>query len=163
MILVIGAKGGVGTTSVAAALARAGDAIGADLADGGLAGRLERPTWALSQLAFALPAALHERVDDIVRRRATLLWTPDCALSTEKTVSVLRDIDNRCPIITDGGIELPPGVEQLAEAVVIVTADDDIARWHERRLLARFPGAIVIEGTREAAADLADRLFGPGD
>jgi hypothetical protein len=163
MILVIGAKGGVGATTFATELTRITEGIGLDLADGQLAARLERPTWALSQLAFALPAALRERVDDIVRRRATLLWTPDCALSTEKTLSALRDIDNRCPIVADGGIEPPQGSEQLAEAVVIVSTEDDIAGWHERRLLARFPGATVVAGTREAAADLADRLFGCGD
>jgi hypothetical protein len=51
--------------------------------------------------------------------------------------------------------------------VVIVTADNDthavsfpVARWHTRRLQARFPGAIVVEGTKDAALEVADRLFG---
>ncbi len=163
MILVIGAKGGVGTTTFAAELVCIADAIGLDLSDGQMAGRLDRATWALSPVAYATAAARRELIDTVVRRRIALLWTPDCALSNEDIWGAVRDIDNRVPVIADGGIEPPPGAQAAARAVVIVTADNDIARWHTRRLQARFPGAIVVEGTKEAAGDLADRLFGSGD
>ncbi len=160
MILVIGAKGGVGTTLVAAEIAHLADAVGLDLADGQLTARLERPTWALSRLAFAGPAQTRDAINEIVRRRVSLLWTPECALANEKAWAAVRDVGNRCPVVADGGIELPAGAECLAEAVIIVSANDDVARWHERRLLARFPGAFVVAGTKEAAGELADRLFG---
>ena len=42
---------------------------------------------------------------------------------------------------------------------VIVSADNEVARWHEQRLLGRYPRASVIQGTREAARALAAQLF----
>jgi hypothetical protein len=160
MILVIGAKGSVGATTFAAELVGLADAIGLDLADGQLAGRLDRATWTLSPMAYATPAARRDFVDRVVRRRMALLWTPECALSGDKVWSAVRDVDNRVPVIADAGIEPPPGAPAVARAVVIVTADLDVARWHTRRLQARFPGAIVVEATKEAALEVADRLLG---
>lgn len=167
MILVIGAKGGVGATTVAAELVRLSGAIGLDLAGGQLAGRLDRATWLLSQVACATAAARRESIDIIIQRRIALLWTSDCALSSEAVWSAVRDIDNRVPVVADGGIEPPPGAEAAAGAVIIVTAEHDahavsqpVARWHTRRLQARFPSAIVIEGTKQGAAEVADQLFG---
>lgn len=159
MILVIGAKGGVGTTSVAYELVRASQAIGLDRSDGQLLARLERTTWPLAWLTYAAPAQRRKMVETIIQRRFSLMWSVECNVISDSAWAVVRDIANRRPVVIDGGIALLDDAAQWSEHIVIVSEDNEVARWHERRLLGRYPRASVIEGTREAARTLAAQLF----
>jgi hypothetical protein len=159
MILVIGAKGGVGTTLVAHELVRASRAIGLDRSDGQLAARLERTTWPLAWLTYAAPAQRRKMVETIIQRRFSLMWSAECNVTLDSTWTVVRDIANRRPIVIDGGIASLDDAAQWSEHIVIVSADNDVAHWHERRLLGRYPRASVIDGTKEAARALAAQLF----
>ena len=159
MILVVGAKGGVGTTQVAYELARASKAVALDLADGQLAARLERTTWSLGRFVFITAAQRREMVEAIVERRCTLLWAVECNLRLESTWTTVRDIASRKPVVIDGGIAPPEEAGQWSEQVVIVSTDNVVARWHEQQLRARYPHAVVVDGTKEAARALAARLF----
>ena len=157
--LVIGAKGGVGTTTVALELARRGSAVAVDLADGQFAARLERATWSLATLGFGTASQQREAVELIVKRGPALMWTPECHLAIEAVQAGLRAIGVRRPVVMDGGLEPQPGLAALADAVVIITADSDLARWHEQHLRQRYPQAQSSLGTREAARELAAQLF----
>ena len=159
MILVVGAKGGVGTTQVAYELVRASQAVALDLADGQLAARLERTTWSLGWFVFVTATQRREMVETIVQRRGTLLWAAECNLRRESTWSTIRDIAHRRPVVIDGGIAPPEEAGQWSEQVVIVSTDHAVAHWHERQLQARYPRAGVVGGTKEAARTLAARLF----
>jgi hypothetical protein len=165
--LVIGCKGGVGATTVALELVKAWQGVGLDGACGQLAARLERPAWMLSQIAFSPAAQRRLLVDDVVRRRPTILWTGECSLAAEQASAFVRAVADRAPvvgdvgtgngIVADGGLE-PNGLASQAETIVVVTAEGDVAQWHTKRLLARFPGALTVSGTREAARALAAQL-----
>ncbi|RLC78853.1 MAG: hypothetical protein DRJ03_24555 [Chloroflexi bacterium] len=169
-VLVMGAKGGVGTTSVALHLARrAARGIGLDLtADGQLAARLSRPTWTLSDAA--LRSAQQQRmVDQVVKQSVSLLWTPVCALPNISVAAwdFVRAVAARATVVADGGIEPLEEAARLADVTVIVSAESDVARYHAQRLGRRFPNAQVLEldlsqsrnETRDAARELAARLF----
>ena len=168
LVLVVGAKGGVGTTSVAEHLARAGKGIGLDLADGQLAARLERTTWALADTALAGAARRQRMVDQVVKRSVSLLWTPTCVLVEEDVWEFVRSITDRALIVADGGIEPPEDVVQLADVTVIVGAETDVAQFHTNRLKRRLPQAKVLtldlsqsrNETKEAARELATQLLG---
>jgi len=145
MILVIGAKGGVGTTTVAAALVRALRGIGLDAADGQLAARLERPALLLSEAA--MERRTQDLVDRIVRKRLSLVWTPECAFLSDPVLQLLRAVDERVDMIADGGIEPPPELNALCGQIIIVSdSENPVARYHEQRLVQKFPGARVIHG-----------------
>ncbi len=159
MIYVIGTKGGVGTTTVAVELARAGSAVAVDLADGQFAARVERTTWPLAALAFVVATTRRARIEEIVQRRHTLLWSAECALAPDNTWSIIYDIAHRRPVVIDGGLAPVAAVVRQAEQYVIVTADNDVARWHERQLLQQMPRALVVFGLKEAARVLAAQLF----
>ena len=158
-MLVIGAKGGVGTTRVAHTLVKAGDAIALDLADGQLAARLERTTWPLAWLAFVTPTQRRSMIETIVQRRFSLAWSPECGLKPAQAWAAVREVAVRRPVIIDGGIEPPDEAAQQADAIIIVSADTDVARWHTRRLSAQYPQATVTLGTKDAARALAAQLF----
>jgi len=169
LILVVGAKGGVGTTSLALHLARAGNAVGLDLADGQLAVLLERRTWTLDGLAFTTEGQRRKAIDEVVNRRLTLLWVPECALALEQTWGFVRAVADRCPVVADGGINPPSEIDPLADEVVIVSAEDNpVAQYHEQRLRRRFPDAIAIplnlgksrRVIKNTAEDLAGKIFG---
>jgi len=170
LVLVMGAKGGVGTTSVALHLARAAQGIGLDLTtDGQLAARLERPTWTLVDVA--LRSAQQQRmVDQAVKRAVSLLWTPVCALSniSDEAWDFVRAVADRVLVVADGGIEPVGEVGCLADVAIIVSAaGSDVAQFHTQRLGRQFPNARVLEldlsqsrtETRDAARELAAELF----
>lgn len=169
LVLVMGAKGGVGTTSVAEHLARAGKGIGLDLADGQLAARLERPTWTLADAA--LRSAQQQRiVDQAVKRKVSLLWTPVCAALPNVNGAVwsfVNAVADRVTVVADGGIEPLDEISHLADVAVIVSAESDVAQFHTNRLKRRFPQAQVLTldlnqsraETRDAARELAAELF----
>ena len=163
IVLVIGAKGGVGATTVALELARRGNAVAVDLADGQFVARLERPTWSLATLGFGSAGQQREATELIVKRSPALMWTPECRLSSEAVQAGLRAIGVRRPVVMDGGLESRSGlvgaIAQMADTILIVTADSDLARWHEQRLRQQYPQAQISLGTREAARELAAQLF----
>ena len=170
LILAIGAKGGLGTTSLvlALALARAGDAVGLDLSDGQLAARLGREARLLSRPAFASKAQRRRAVDEVVKRRLTLLWTPECLLKPDAAWGFVRAVADRAVVVADGGIEPPEGIAALADEIVIVSAGPDeesgaadpVVVWHERRLRNRFPDVLTATNDEESVRELAERLFG---
>jgi hypothetical protein len=163
----IGAKGGVGTTRVALELAqcaprdfgRRTGAVSIDLADGQFAAQRGQTTWALMNLAFGTGVQLQSALEMIVRQSLTLLWSIECNLVVEPLQNNVRAVGYRCPVVIDGGLEVPSGLEVVADEILIVSAEDEVARWHERRLRQRYPQAHVIEGTRAAALEVAAQLF----
>ena len=157
MMLVVGSKGGVGATQVALELARQSAAIGLDLADGQLAAQLSRASWVLGAELYQVGARQRAQfIETILKRRITLLWTPVCG-ALDATWAFVQAIDRRQPVVIDGGLEPPANLDPLVSAVLIVTQDNAIARWHEARLRVRFPRSEVIAGTREAAREWAAR------
>lgn len=173
-ILVIGAKGGVGTTSLAVNLARETSGVGLDLADGQLAAQLERKAWALSGLAFSAGQQRQRAIDRIVKHRISLLWTPECNLAGDAAWKVARAVADRSTLVADGGIgeDPAPQASGIADVIVIVTVksedgkDNPVARHHEARLQEQYPTAAVIRldlnqsrnATRNAARELAAKL-----
>ena len=166
LVLVVGAKGGVGTTSVALHLARAGKGVGLDLGDGQLAARLERATWTLTDtvLSSARPQLI---VDQTVRQKVSLLWTPVCTLVGDEVWNFVRSVADRTLVVADGGIEPLEGVVRLADVTVIVDAETKVAQFHTNRLKRRFPGARILvldlsrsrNETKEAGRELAAQLL----
>jgi nucleoside-diphosphate-sugar epimerase len=167
LILITGAKGGVGTTSLAQHLVREVRGVGLDLADGQLAARLERPTWSLARPTFATAQARREAIDRVVERRITLLWTPECVLASGDAWAFVGAVADRTVVVADGGIEPSQDAARLAQCKVIVAADGDVARYHTGRLQRRWPDALVLTlelarsrgETKEAARQLAAQLF----
>ncbi len=166
-VLVMGAKGGVGATSVTLHLARQVGGIGLDLmADRQLSARLGRPTWTLADAA--LRSGLQRMVDQVVKRRVSLLWTPVCALDSIgiKAWDFVRAVAARATVVADGGIEPLVEAVRLADVAVIVSADSDAARFHVQRLGRRFPNAHLLEldlsqsrnEARDAVRELAVEL-----
>jgi hypothetical protein len=171
LVLVVGAKGGVGTTSLARHLVQGMEgAVGLDLAGGQLAAQLERKTWSLAALAFATGTRRQSAVDRIIKQCITLLWTPECRLAQNDVWSIVRAVADRTPVVADGGIEPLPEMADLADATVIVGSDNPVARYHENRLEQRFPDAVVVtldlaqsrHESRDAAPELSEQLFGKG-
>lgn len=161
MILVIGAKGGVGTTAMAMAMIRALRGVGLDAADGNLAARLDRPVVSLAQIALLPRGAFQDTVDRVVRNRLTLLWSPECALIARSVLEFVCAVDERVEVVVDGGIEPPTELADGQARVVIVSLPDNpVAHYHERRLLARFPAARVVYGAGKEQAEEALRALG---
>ena len=159
LILVIGAKGGIGATSLAKELVQGGNRVGLDLADGQLAAQLERTTWTLTRVVFSPPRQRRQAIDDVVQRQTTLLWMPECSLVVEDAAGFVRAVTDRVDVVADGGIEPPEEIAALADVVIVVTEDNPVAQYHERKLKERFPGALVTPYDRETAQALAEQLF----
>jgi hypothetical protein len=139
MILVVGTRGGIGTTQMAIKLIKNTPSIGLDAWDGQLAARLGRP--AVTLIEVALSTRQNHYLDFISSKKMTLLWTEECAAYPDRVRSFLREMNARIEIIADGGVSPPPLLEELAEAVIIVTKDgDNIAAYHERLLKERYKG-----------------------
>ena len=165
VILIVGAKGGVGTTLVAQELSRVGKTLAVDAADGALATRLGRPTW---NLTYEIMAATGEwratLIEQALKKRVTLLWTPENG-AVEAACEFVCDLARRGPVVIDGGLEPPVAVDALvappaATQVVIVTQlGNSLAQWHVAHLQQRYPAALVSAGTRQAARELVDQLF----
>lgn len=163
VILIVGAKGGVGTTTVAHELTRVGKTLAVDAADGTFASRLGRATWNLTREIYAATgvwrAALIEKA---LQKRITLLWTAEQVTSADATVAweFVRDLARRGPLVIDGGIEPPTEVDALTTQAVIVTQpDNSVAQWHATQLQQRYPAARVSAGTKLAARELVSQLF----
>ncbi|MCP4542647.1 MAG: hypothetical protein GY832_36455 [Chloroflexi bacterium] len=167
LILVVGAKGGVGTTSLALHLTRELKAIGLDAADGQLAAHLERKTWTLAGLAFSAGNQRQNAIDRIVKQRISLLWTPECDLAGDSVWDIVQAIADRTTIIADGGITPLPQIAERANAILIASAwGNPVSAYHERKLKQQFPGASVVSlnlaqsrtVTRDTARELAANL-----
>ncbi len=89
-------------------------------------------------------------VDRIVRKRLTLLWSPECSFLSEAVCALVRSVDERTEVVVDGGIEPPAELLGMARHVIIVSVHENpIAAYHERRLRDRFPAASVVYGAEE--------------
>ena len=166
LILVIGAKGGVGTTSLAWHLTRELKGVGLDAADGQLAAFLDRKTWTLAGLVFS--GNQHQNVvDRIMRQRISLLWSPECDLAGDKVWDIVQAIADRSTIIADGGIAPLPQIAERANAILIIGAwGNPVSVYHERKLKQQFPSASVVTldlarsrtVTKDTARELAANL-----
>ena len=164
VILVVGAKGGVGTTTVAQELTRAGKTLAVDAADGALAARLGRATWNLTHEIYAATGAWRAKlIEQSLKKRVTLLFTVENLVTGSEAAApweFVRDVARRGPVVIDSGVEPLAEVDDLVTQVVIVTQPDNpLAQWHVAQLQQRYPGARVIAGTRQAAVELAGQLF----
>lgn len=165
LILLIGAKGGVGVTSLARRLAQDKHGVGLDLSDGRLAALLDRRVWMLDQ-TFSTQARQQAAVEEVVANRYTLLWTPACRLAGDGVWAFVRAVANRALVVADGGIGPPSGIDEQADAIIVVSADNPVARYHAERLMETFPRAEVMtldlsrsrNETRDAARALSSRL-----
>ena len=160
LILVVGCKGGVGATTVAVELFKAAPrGVPLDLADGQMIARLDKAAWLLSTIVFE--ANQQPWIERVVKKRPALFWTPECALA-ESGWSFVRALADRLVVVADGGLSPPEGLVELAETCLIVTAEDDAAHYHTRRLQKLIPHALLVSGAREAARDLAAQWWGKG-
>jgi len=161
IVLIVGAVGGAGTTTLATTLLRQGvPAMGLDLADGMLAARMERRVYPLEQAVFSRGDRLVE-IDRIVKNRPALVWTPGCATDPERVWSFVNDLAKRIPIIADGGVEPPAGIWGLTNYAFAVSRKDDfVAAWHEQRLRQVYPELHVVTGALQAAGNaIAEQVF----
>jgi hypothetical protein len=164
LLLVVGAKGGVGATTLALHLCRLAGAVPLDAADGRLAVELSGPGVGVLDLAETPPWTVGRRsrvAEQVVRVRQPLLWTPACGVWREPVAAFVGDIAALGHVVADGGIAPPANLVDLAAAVIIVSADDDLARWHEARLKQAWPQARAVVGDLRATAQaLAEQLLG---
>ena len=161
LVLIVGTVGGAGTTTLATTLLRQGvPAIGLDLADGMLAGRIERRVFPLEQAVFSRENPLVQ-INRIIARQPALVWTPGCATDPGRVWNFVRDLAERIPIIADGGLEPPAGVWDLtSHAFAVTRKDDPVAAWHEQQLRQAHPGLHVVTGALQAAGSaIAEQVF----
>ena len=163
LVLIIGSKGGVGTTSVARHLARQVRGLGLDLDDGSLAMQLDRQVWALYELAQMSRLRRDKALAQAVKKRITLLWTPECEALAGDVWPAVRALADRTTVVADGGLDPPPQAGQMADRVFIISNDDTVARWHAEKLAGRHPGATVVTvdlsqrgETKRVARELAE-------
>jgi hypothetical protein len=155
LLLVVGAKGGLGVTTLARLLCRQAGAVPLDAADGRLAADLSAPGSSVLDLADSpqwTVARRSQMADQVARTRQPLLWSRACAVWPEQVAAFVADVAALTPIVADGGIDPPPDLVRLASLVLIVSADDPVARRHEQRLKAQWPAALAVVGDLKAAA-----------
>ncbi len=161
LILVVGTAGGVGTTKlICEFLKHSASAIALDLADGSLAGRLDRNVYPLDTLVFSRRDRL-TLIDELVKRRPVLLWNQVCTAHPEQVWTLIREIAQRMPLIADGGLLPPEGIWELADVQLAVSREGDVvSAWHEKRLKAFHPALRVVSGDLKlAGAALANQLL----
>lgn len=160
LILVVGAKGGIGTTSMALDLVRGLDAVGLDMAgDRELAAQLGRRAWTLARIVFAMPGQRRRAIDTVVDNRPVLLWTQECALKPSTTAEFIQAVADRDDVVVDGGIRPRQEIAEIADQVIIVTDDDDpVARYHAQKLKKRYSGSLVVSYDRETVQELIEEI-----
>lgn len=153
LILITGVVGGAGTTTLAHELIKQGrPAVGLDLGDGMFAARLDRRSYPLATATFSRRNQ-QQVVDDIVRQRYTLLWTPPCRTQPQRVWELVNAISQRIDIVADGGLRPPSGVWEAAAIQLAVNRvdEDPVAQWHEAQLRAAHPDLRVVTGDLKAA------------
>lgn len=164
LILVIGAKGGVGTTTLVQHLCRYAGAVPLDAADGKLAVEMTRPGAPVLDLSLTAQWTLSRRsyaVEQVVETAQPLLWTPACSVWHAPIVAFVHDIAVLGHIVTDGGLAPPAALVDVASFILIVSADNPVAQWHEQRLKQQWPQARAVVGDLKAAAQaIAEQVMG---
>lgn len=167
LLLAIGAKGGVGTTALVQALVRSVGGVGLDLTDDRqLTARLDRLAFPLDAALIASESRRRKAVQRVVRKRMTLLWTPECVLDVPSAIGFIRAVASNAHVVADGGIgdRLPDGIAEAADAIVVVTAaeaDGDLKtllQHHIQRLKQLYPQAITVVNEAETVETLAQQL-----
>lgn len=155
LLLVVGAKGGMGATTLARLLCRQAEAVPLDAADGRLAADLSVPGASVLDLVDTpqwTVARRSQMADQAARTRQPLLWSRACGVWPDQVATFVVDVAALTTVVADGGITPPPDLASLASLVLIVSADDPVARWHEQRLKAQHPEACAVVGDLRAAA-----------
>ncbi len=161
LILVVGTAGGIGTTKlVCEFLKHSAPALGLDLADGSLSGRLDRNVYTLDTLVFSRRDRLTV-IDELVKRRPVLLWNEICTVHPELVWTLIRETAQRIPLIADGGLTPPTGIWELADVQLAVSREGDgVSTWHEKRLRAAHPALRIVSGDlKQAGMALANQLL----
>jgi len=155
LLLVVGAKGGLGATTLARLLCRQAEVVPLDAADGRLVVDLSVPGASVLDLADTpqwTVARRSQMADQVARTRQPLLWSRACAVWPEPVAAFVADVAALTTVVADGGIAPPADLLKLASLVLIVSSDDPVARWHEQRLKAQWPTALAVVGDLKAAA-----------
>ncbi len=164
LILVVGAKGGIGTTTLAQHLCWQANAVPLDAADGALACQMAGPGAPVLDLIRIVHWTADQRgraVEQAVETRQPLLWTPACTVWRAPVMAFVWDVAVLGHVIADGGITPPPALVDIASLLLIVSADTPPAQWHERRLKQQWPQAHAVLGDLKAAAQvIAEETLG---
>jgi len=164
LILVVGAKGGIGTTTLAQHLCWQANAVPLDAADGTLAFQMAGPSAPVLDLSLTAQWTASRRgraVEQAVETRQPLLWMPVCTVWREPVMAFVWDAAALGHVVADGGTTPPPALVDTASLVLIVSADTPVAQWHERRLMQQWPQAHAVLGDLKAAAQaIAEETLG---
>jgi len=164
IIVVIGAKGGLGTTTLVERLCRFGDCVALDAADGRLASLMAGPVRPALDLATTPQWTAGRRAlmaEEVARIRQPLLWTAACEVWCEQVSAFVHAVSTIGLIIADGGIDPTTSLVRLADLLLIVSNDSAPARWHEARLKATWPEARAIVGDLPSAAQaITEQVLG---
>ena len=164
LILVVGAKGGLGATTLVQNLCRQANAVPLDAADGTLALQMAGPSAPVFDLIRIVQWTADQRghaVEQAVETRQPLLWSAACTVWRAPVMAFVWDVAALGHVIADGGTTPPPALVDLASLVLIVSADNPVAQWHERRLKQQWPQAHAVLGDLKAAAQvIAEETLG---
>ncbi len=157
LILVVGAKGGLGATTLAQYLCRQANAVPLDAADGTLALQMAgpgAPVLDLSRIVHWTAAQRGCAVEQAVESHQPLLWSAACTVWQAPVMAFVWDAAALGHVIADGGTTPPSALVDIAGLILIVSADTPVAQWHERRLKQQWPQAHAVVGDLKAAAQV---------
>ncbi len=161
LLLSIGAKGGLGTTTLAYQISQCAGALPLDAADGQLLRWVGGAGLDLSAVPQWTASRRSRAVEHLIRTRPALLWTPACNVWAAAVAAFVRDLAAVGHVSVDGGLAPPAPLVDLATVILIVSSDDPVARWHEQRLKQQWPQARALVGDVQAAAPaLVEQLLG---
>jgi len=164
LILVVGAKGGLGATTLVQHLCRQANAVPLDAADGTLALQMAGPSAPVLDLIGIVQWTADQRghaVEQAVETRQPLLWSAACTVWRAPVMAFVWDAAALGHVVADGGTIPPPALVDLASLVLIVSADNPVAQWHERRLKQQWPQAHAVVGDLKAVAQaIAEETLG---
>ncbi len=163
LLLIVGAKGGVGATTLAYHISQYLErAVRIDAADGALAARLGGRVLDLSQVGQWPPGEHVQQAERAAQQGQTYLYTRACHAFPVQVTAYLQMLKVLGVVVVDGGLAPPEGLAELADVVLVVSRDQDpVAAWHEQRLKAHWPNARIVVGDLKAAAQgLGAQYFG---
>lgn len=152
LLLLVGAKGGVGVTMLAHSVCQCAAAVSLDAADGRLATLTGGAVLDLSAVLQWTASRRSRAVEAVLRTRQPLLWTPACRVWPAPVAAFVRALAAVGHVVVDGGLAPPAPLVDLAAVILIVSNDDPVARWHEQRLKQQWPQARAVVGDLQAAA-----------